>query len=163
MKICNNILWSMESQRISTLMAFDFSAAFDMVDHDILLKVLDKQFGIQGKALDWFDSYLRPRGCKVNLGEKYSTVRNLPYCVLQGSCAGPTLYSAYASTLQHVIEDIISLYSFADDHSIKKDYIAVKNNNHEGRETILMLEKCLEKSKCRWMRTGLRWTAVKLN
>ena len=49
-KICNDILWSMESQRISALVALDLSAAFNMVDHDILLKVLDKQFGIQGKS-----------------------------------------------------------------------------------------------------------------
>ena len=104
----------MESQTISALVALDLSAAFNMVDHDILLKVLDKQFGIQGKALSWFDSYLRPRGCKVITGEKYSTVMNLPYCVLKGSCAGPTLYLAYASTLQLVIEDMISLYGFAD-------------------------------------------------
>ena len=133
-KICNDILWLMESQRISALLELDLSAAFDMVDHDILLKVLDKQFGIQGKALSWFDSYLRPRGCKVQIGEKYSRVRKLPYCVPQGSCAGLTLYSAYASPLQHVIEDMISLYGFADDHSIRKDFIAVQNDNHEERE-----------------------------
>ena len=140
----------MESQRISALVALDLSAAFDTVDCDILLEVLDKQFGIQGKALSWFDIYLRPRGYKVQIGERYSTVRNLPYCVAQGSSAGPILYSAYASTLQHVIEDIISLYGFADDHSIRKDFIAVKNDNHEERETILMLEKYLGKIKM-WM------------
>ena len=121
-KICNDILWSMESQRISALVALDLSAAFNMVDHEILLEVLDKQFGIQGKALSWFDSYPRPRGCKVKIGERYSTVRNLPYSVPQGSCAGPTLYFVYASTLQHVIEDMISLYGFANDHSIRKDF-----------------------------------------
>ena len=65
---------------------------------------------------------LRPRGCKVKIGERFSTVRNLPYCVPQGSCARPTLYSAYGSTLQHVIEDMISLYGFSDDHSIVKDH-----------------------------------------
>ena len=68
-------------------------------------------------------------------------MRNLPYCVPQGSCAGPILYSAHASTLQHLIEDMISLSGFADDHSIRKDFIAVKNDNHEERETILMLEE----------------------
>ena len=77
-------------------------------------------------------------------------MRNPPYCVPQGSSAQSTLYSTYASTLQHVIEDMISLYGFTDDHSIRKDVIAVKNDNHEERETILMLEKCLGKIKI-WM------------
>ena len=45
---------------------------------------------------------------------------------------------------------MISLYGFADDHSIRKDFIAVKDDNHEERETILMLEKCVEKIKM-WM------------
>ena len=72
---------------------------------------------------------------------------NLLYHVPEGSCAGPTLYLAYASTLQHVIEDMISLYGFADDHSNRKDFIAIKNDNHEERETILMLEKCLKKKQ----------------
>ena len=72
-KICNDILWLMESQRISALVALDLSAAFYTVDHNLLLKVLDNKFGIQGKALSWFDSYLRPRGCKVKTGERYST------------------------------------------------------------------------------------------
>ena len=48
------------------------------------------------------------------------------------------------------MEDMISLYGFADDHSIRKDFIAVKNDNHKERETILMLEKCLGKIKM-WM------------
>ena len=45
---------------------------------------------------------------------------------------------------------MITLYGFVDDHSIRKDFIAVKNNNCEERETIPMLEKCLEKIKM-WM------------
>ena len=36
---------------------------------------------------------------------------------------------------------------FTDDHSIRKDFIAVKNDNHEEGETILMLEKCLGKNQ----------------
>ena len=37
------------------------SAAFDTVDHDILLNILNNKFGVEGKALRWFDSYLCPR------------------------------------------------------------------------------------------------------
>ena len=48
----------MEEQNITAVLALDLSAAFDMVDHDILLQVLKNQYGIDGKALKWCDSYL---------------------------------------------------------------------------------------------------------
>ena len=44
-KIANDILWAMEDQCITMMVKLDLSAAFDMVDHDILLKILENQFG----------------------------------------------------------------------------------------------------------------------
>ena len=38
-KLTKDILWSMEEQNITAVLALDLSAAFDMVDHDILLQV----------------------------------------------------------------------------------------------------------------------------
>ena len=43
------------------LVLLDLSAAFDMVDHDVLLKRMETSFGITGKALDWFVSYIYQR------------------------------------------------------------------------------------------------------
>ena len=99
-KLTNDILWSMEEQNITAVLALDLSAAFDMVDHDILLQVLKNQYGIDGKALDWYDSYLRPRSCMVQVKSSTSTLQPLEFSVPQGSCGGPVLYSAYTSTLK---------------------------------------------------------------
>ena len=66
-KIINDCLWAMENQMITALVAIDLSTVFDTVDHEILLEVLNKKFGLQNTALQWFDSYLRPRSCKVSL------------------------------------------------------------------------------------------------
>ena len=44
---------------MSALVVMDLSAAFDIVDHKILFDVLSSQYGIEGKALRWFDTYLR--------------------------------------------------------------------------------------------------------
>ena len=45
-KLVNDILWNMENQLVTAIVILDLSAAFDTVDHDILLEVLGKCFGI---------------------------------------------------------------------------------------------------------------------
>ena len=59
-RLTNDILWSMERQHITSLAILDLSAAFDTVDHDILLHILEQKFGFCGNALKWFQNYLRP-------------------------------------------------------------------------------------------------------
>ena len=48
-------------KQIMMVVILDLSAAFDTVDHDILLTILNKQFGTCHKVLEWFKSYLWPR------------------------------------------------------------------------------------------------------
>ena len=71
-KLVNDILWAMEDQLVTAVMALDLSVAFDMVDHEILLSVLKHNFGLENTVLNWFDSYLHPRSCKVSIGKEYS-------------------------------------------------------------------------------------------
>ena len=145
-KLMNDLLWAMEQQEVTALMAIDLSAAFDTVDHDILVSVLEAKFGIEAQALNWFDSYLRQRSCKVNVGKAYSEPKHLPFSVPQGSCAGPVLYLLYASTMQEEIEQNIDLHGYADDHALKIKFLPTKN------ETIAIstLEKCSRQIK-NWM------------
>ena len=77
---------------MTALVALDLSAAFDTVDHDILLDVLTMRFGIEGVALSWLESYLRGRKFKVNVGSKYSPIKDVTCSVPQRSCLGPVLY-----------------------------------------------------------------------
>ena len=138
-KITNDILWAMEHQRATNLMAIDLLSAFDTVDFGCLTQVLWDRFGIKGKALCWFDNYLHPRFCKVNIGHTYSSVRELKCSVPQGSCVGPILYTVYASTLEEVVggpESEVSspdnnssipkidLHGFPDNHALKNSFKA---------------------------------------
>ena len=58
MKIANELLWAMKRGNVSALGLMDLSAAFDMVDHEILLSVLEKKFDIRDVALKLFREYL---------------------------------------------------------------------------------------------------------
>ena len=157
LKLTDDLLWAMEHQEVTPLVAIDSSAAFDTVDHDMLLSILSKKFGAVNKALKWFDAYLRPMRFKVLIGDTRSKEIELPFLVPQGSCAGPVLYSAYASTLQEVINDQdespsinkpIELHGFADNHAYKKSFVAksqVDEINMMGD-----LENCAKRIK-NWM------------
>ena len=122
LKVVNDILWSMENLKVNAFVAIDLSAAFDTVDHDTLLNIMEHQFGIMNKAKQWFKSYLQPRGFRVKIEEQTSDRMELTFSVPQGSISGPTLFNMYASTLPETLEDNITLNRFADDHSIRNDF-----------------------------------------
>ena len=88
----------MEHKNITILVIIDLSAPFYTVDHKLLLEILQKWFGTEGMALEWFQSYLSSRFFKVNISDAYSTSKELNFSVLQGSSAGPSLFNAYSST-----------------------------------------------------------------
>ena len=71
----------------------DFSKAFDIVNHDILLSKLN-HYGIRGNAQKWFAIYLNNRRRSVSCnGCKSSTKYLYMFCgVPQGSILGPLLF-----------------------------------------------------------------------
>lgn len=120
--LVDDILWAMERQCVTALIAIDLSSAFDTVDHEVMLSVLQERFGVDNKVLGWFDTYLRPRSCKVNVGRCYSEAKSIPFSVPQGSCAGPVLFSSYASTINSVVPADIEIHGYADDHALKTSF-----------------------------------------
>ena len=125
---------------ITPLVAIDLSATCDTVDHDILLNVLHDKFNLEGTAAQWFESYLRPRNFKVQINYSLSEPIDLPFCVLQGSVAGPVAYSAYASTLREVILPQVDLHGYADDHAYKLSFLA--NPREAESDTLEQLQIC---------------------
>ena len=147
-KIVNDILWVMEHQKVTSLVAIDLRVAFDMVDHDILLSVLEKRFGVQDTCLDWFRSYLNSRYCMVKIRNAPSSKWELNCSVPQGSLGGPSLFTVYASTMQSVVPDEIDLHGFADDHILKNSFRA--SSRVDEKESIPSLESTLVEVKL-WM------------
>ena len=63
----NDILLANDSGDYVTLVLLDLTAAFDTMDHNILVPRLQHLVGISGTALDWFKSYLADRTMCVSL------------------------------------------------------------------------------------------------
>ncbi len=102
-KITNDLLLASDQGCISLLVLLDLSAAFDTIDHDILVDRLQNYTGIQGQALRWFRSYLSDRYHFVYLNGESSQLSPVKYGVPQGSVLGPLLFSIYMLPLGNII------------------------------------------------------------
>ena len=89
LKVMNDILTECDSGNVSLLNLLDLSAAFDTIDHSILLQRLEITFGVSGTALEWFKSYFSNRHQAVVIKGKKSSDHLLNYGVPQGSVLGP--------------------------------------------------------------------------
>ena len=155
-KLYDDILWSMEKQKVNLLVAIDLSAAFDTVDHGILIDVLNMAFNIRGKSLDWFKSYLYRRSYKINIGESFSNSQDLNFSVPQGSLCVPVLYNAYASMMKSIVPSDIAIHAYADNHALKKEFnSSVPLDEVEAAE---LLSRCLDD-----VRSGMNSCHLKMN
>ena len=73
LKVKADIIKAIDNQEITSLVLLDLSAAFDMVDHKILLNCLENHFGIKGMVLQWIDSYLTNWSQRVVIGDTKTT------------------------------------------------------------------------------------------
>ncbi len=102
----------------SVLIRLDLSAAFDTVNHQILLTTLSS-LDITGIPLRWFESYLNGSSFKVVWGGEVSKAHQLVTGVPQGSILGPLLFSTYTTSLGPIIQAHgLSYHCYADDTAL---------------------------------------------
>ena len=94
----------------------DLSKAFDTIDHNILLHKL-YHYGIRGRALEWFKSYLTNRKQFVTINGQSSVMQDVICGVPQGSLLGPLLFVLYINDIQNT-SNTLSFLLFADDSNV---------------------------------------------
>ena len=135
LKLTNDLLWSMERKNVTVMIVLDLSATFDSVNHEVLLRNLQDNFGISEIALEWFRNYPSNRDMKVKVGKTHSERKELAFSVPQGSCSGPNLFNLYCGNIREVVDPSLNLLAYADDHAIIKSLTLTKQ---QRRETQLM-------------------------
>ena len=99
LKLIDDILVTVDSKLGVVVLIIDLSAAFDTVDHTVLLHILQSKFHINGSALTWLKSFLSGRTQRVKIGDSLSSSLTILYGVPQGSILGPLLFNLYCSSL----------------------------------------------------------------
>ena len=84
-KVYNDLLLAADEGGVSALCLLDLSAAFDTVDHDLLMLRFERQFGLRGVVLQWFSSYSSDRTFQVVYGRSTSSVVIIVCSVPQSS------------------------------------------------------------------------------
>lgn len=146
LKIHNDITLAMDKGKVTALTLLDLSAAFDTIDHAILLQRLETWFGIGGSALAWLSSYLKDRSQQVKLGEFTSPKASLVFGVPQGSVLGPLLFTLYTTPLSAAIQGhTVSHHLYADDSQIYLSFCS-----RDSAMSLGILNECLA-SVQEWM------------
>ena len=149
LRVQNDILTALDDKKCIVLVLLDLSAAFDTIDHEVLLSRLQSRIGIVGKALKWLTSYIKNRSYLVQVhGEKSSTY-DVKFGVPQGSVLGPILFCIYMLPLGDILRrHKVQFHQYADDLQL---YLSFSSDNHQA--VVSKIENCVEEVQS-WLETN---------
>ena len=136
----DSIVRTIDSGNVCALVLLDLSSAFDTVDHETLMHVLQQRFGVKGPALTWFGLYL----CDRTQAFYHNTQQSGPYrvdcSVPQGSVLDQRSFIAYKEELAVLIDSYqLGQHLYADDAQLMK-----RTCINNVATTIQTLQQCIE-------------------
>jgi len=112
-----NDIWMMiDDKNAVILVLLDLPAAFDTVDHNLLLSRMMIQLGIGGTVFTWLKSHISRRSQRVNIGDAFSLVATLLFGVPRGSVIGAILFTIYTLPIGDIARTHgLNVHFYADD------------------------------------------------
>ena len=116
LRVYNDIFTTVGKVNGSFLVLLDLSAAFDTIDHDNLIYILENYVGIGGSALRLIRSYFSDRTKIVQIDGIMSDFASLLCGVPQDSVLGPMKFCLYLLPLGAILRHHnIGYHIYADD------------------------------------------------
>ena len=139
--------WSLniDNGLINGVIFIDLKKAFDTIDHNIIIRKLSN-YGVDQKALRWFQSYLSDRIQKSSVNGHLSTASPITCGVPQGSIIGPLLFLVYINDLPNCLEKA-SPRMYADDTSINLAAANVSDLENKINRELINLNRWLKANK----------------
>ena len=162
-RVQNDILIEIDNDNCVMLLFLDLSAAFDTVNHQVLLSRLSDRFGIKETVLSWFESYLQGRTQLVCINNSRSSCRDVMFGVPQGSTLRPFLYQLYTAPLGDILREYgVRFHKYADDTQLYMSFKSSITSDIDRSRSILESFVCAIE---RWMlyRITLNSTGTRLN
>jgi len=145
-KIMNDLLLALDENKSVLLVMLDLSAAFDTVNHEILIRRMQNHFGITQQSKLWLTSYFTNRSQFVKINQDTSSVKPLNSGLPQGSLLGPFQFPPYTAPLFQIARrHNITMHMYADDTQL---YIPF--NSSEYASAIHTMQACIEDIRS-WM------------
>ena len=137
----NDILKALDRRHGVILILLDMSAAFNTVDHDVLVTRLEQRFGLTGCAIAWIKSYLSDRSQSVKIHGVFG--------VPQGSALGPLLFTIYTTPIGDIIRrHQLNFHLYAEDTQL---YVNFELSDDDNKLSSLnKIENCVSEVRM-WM------------
>ena len=142
MRTHNEVAQAIDSRQGVLLVLLYLTAAFDTIDHTILLRRL-RGYGLCGDVHAWLTSYLHNRTNVVRVKSSLSEVNNITTGVPQGSVVGSILFNAYIAPLAKLLcQHNMQHHLYADDTQL---YVTFPLTDH--MQALARMEACIQEVK----------------
>ena len=163
LKVKTDVTRAFENQAVAYPILLDLSAAFNTINHDILLSRLETRFAVTGVTHNWLRSYLTERTQAIVIGDPLSEGSRSAFVSLnsgipQGSVLGPILFNIYTAPKGNICrKNQIKFHLYADDTNLSFKP-SIPNSKSD---CTVRIEKCINEMNI-WMTQNLKLNSNKM-